>query len=105
MAQGEQIPTDITSEALQAVRDMGAAAEAARLNVHVQTIARIESGAPGVAIGQVLGLPTLHRIAVQAPEPQDGSAHHHAVSRAAAHQAARCHKTPAPPVLQSEGSP
>ena len=77
MAQGKRISVDIGEEALQAIKDMGAAARlartaagegqaaaAARLGVHVQTIGRIESGEPGVAIGHVLGLLALYGIAV-----------------------------------------
>lgn len=78
MAQGKRISVDIAPAALQAIKDMGAAAKAARvaagegqgaaaarLGVHVQTIARIESGEPGVAIGHVLGLLALYGVAVQ----------------------------------------
>jgi HTH-type transcriptional regulator/antitoxin HipB len=78
MAQGKRISADIGVGALQAIRDMGAAARlartgagegqavaAARLGVHVQTIARIESGEPGVAIGHVLGLLALYGTAVK----------------------------------------
>ena len=78
MAQGKRISADISGEALQAIRDMGAAvraarmaagegqaAAAARLGVHVQTIGRIESGEPGVAIGHVLGLLALYGVHVQ----------------------------------------
>ncbi|GAC1573823.1 MAG: hypothetical protein NVS3B27_19470 [Novosphingobium sp.] len=78
MAQGKRISVDIGSDALQAIKDMGAAAKlarthagegqaaaAARLGVHVQTIARIESGEPGVAIGHVLGLLALYSIATR----------------------------------------
>lgn len=78
MAQGKRISVDIDSAALQAIKDMGAAAKlartsagegqsaaAARLGVHVQTIARIESGEPGVAVGHVLGLLALYGVAVQ----------------------------------------
>lgn len=68
---------------MQAIKEMGAAAKrarlaagdgqaiaAARLGVHVQTIARIESGEPGVAIGHVLGLLSLYGIptSLQSPE-------------------------------------
>jgi transcriptional regulator with XRE-family HTH domain len=73
MAQGKRISADIDGDALQAIKDLGAAARrartavgegqsaaAARLGVHVQTIARIESGEPGVAIGHVLGLLALY---------------------------------------------
>lgn len=76
MAQGKRISADIDSDALQAIRDMGAAAKqarlsagegqaaaAARLGVHVQTIARIEAGEPGVAIGHVMGLLALYGLA------------------------------------------
>lgn len=78
MAQGKRISADIGGDALQAIKDMGAAAKlartgagdgqaaaAARLGVHVQTIARIESGEPGVAIGHVLGLLALYGIAMK----------------------------------------
>jgi transcriptional regulator with XRE-family HTH domain len=77
MAQGKRISADIDGDALRAIKDMGAAAKrartaagegqsaaAARLGVHVQTIARIESGEPGVAIGHVLGLLALYGIRV-----------------------------------------
>lgn len=78
MAQGKRISADIDSGALQAILDFGAAARAARLRagegqaaaatrlgVHVQTIARIETGEPGVAIGHVLGLLALYGVAVE----------------------------------------
>lgn len=78
MAQGKRISEGIPAGALQAIRDMGAAARlarttagegqaaaAARLGVHVQTIARIESGEPGVAIGHVLGLLAVYGVSVQ----------------------------------------
>ncbi|HSV45199.1 MAG TPA: helix-turn-helix domain-containing protein [Ramlibacter sp.] len=84
MAQGKRISADIDSDALQAIKDMGAAARlartsagegqaaaAARLGVHVQTIARIESGEPGVAIGHVLGLLALYGVAVALRKPED----------------------------------
>ncbi|RYH58808.1 MAG: XRE family transcriptional regulator [Alcaligenaceae bacterium] len=80
MSQGKRISPDIDSTALQSIKDMGLAAKAARthagegqstaatrLGVHVQTIARIESGEPGVAIGHVLGLLALYGITVQLP--------------------------------------
>jgi transcriptional regulator with XRE-family HTH domain len=86
MSQGKRISTDIAPEALQAIRDMGAAAKAARtaagegqaaaasrLGVHVQTIARIESGEPGVAVGHVLGLLALYGLTVQVQGPQGGA--------------------------------
>ena len=75
MAQGKRISADIDSGALEAIRRMGAAAKqartdagegqaaaAARLGVHVQTISRIESGEPGVAIGHVMGMLALYGI-------------------------------------------
>jgi HTH-type transcriptional regulator/antitoxin HipB len=84
MAQGKRISADIDGGALQAIRDMGAAAKlartqagegqaaaAARLGVHVQTIARIESGEPGVAIGHVLGLLALYGISAVLQPPAD----------------------------------
>ena len=77
MAQGKRISADIAGDALAAIKDMGAAARlartqagegqaaaAARLGVHVQTIARIESGEPGVAAGHVLGLLALYGVTV-----------------------------------------
>lgn len=80
MAQGKRISAEIDGGALQCIKDMGLAAKAARtragegqsaaatrLGVHVQTIARIESGEPGVAVGHVLGLLALYDIAVQLP--------------------------------------
>jgi HTH-type transcriptional regulator / antitoxin HipB len=82
MAQGKRISADIDAAALQAIKDLGAAARqartsagegqavaAARLGVHVQTIARIESGEPGVAIGHVLGLLALYGIGVKPGKP------------------------------------
>jgi HTH-type transcriptional regulator/antitoxin HipB len=82
MAQGKRISADISGDALQSIKDMGAAARqartsagegqavaAARLGVHVQTIARIESGEPGVAIGHVLGLLALYGIVVALKAP------------------------------------
>jgi HTH-type transcriptional regulator/antitoxin HipB len=87
MAQGKRISADIGGEALQAIKDMGAAAKsartragegqsvaAARLGVHVQTIARIESGEPGVAIGHVLGMLALYGIATKLQQPDSGPA-------------------------------
>lgn len=69
MAQGKRISSDIGENALATIQALGAAvkrarlaagegqaAAAARLGVHVQTIARIESGEPGVATGHVVGL-------------------------------------------------
>jgi HTH-type transcriptional regulator/antitoxin HipB len=77
MTQGKRISADIGGDALQAIKEIGAAvklartaagdgqaAAAARLGVHVQTIGRIESGEPGVAIGHVLGLLALYGITV-----------------------------------------
>lgn len=78
MAQGKRISSDIGSDALKCIKDMGAAAKrgrteagegqaaaAARLGVHVQTIARIESGEPGVAVGHVLGMLALYGVSVR----------------------------------------
>jgi HTH-type transcriptional regulator / antitoxin HipB len=78
MAQGKRISEGIPGDAIEAIRAMGAAARlarttagegqataAARLGVHVQTIARIESGEPGVAIGHVLGLLAVYGVRVQ----------------------------------------
>jgi HTH-type transcriptional regulator/antitoxin HipB len=77
MAQGKRISPDIDAAALAAIAALGAAAKqarlgagqgqavaAARLGVHVQTIARIEAGEPGVAIGHVLGLLALYGLGV-----------------------------------------
>ena len=82
MAQGKRISADIGGDALQAIKEMGAAARmartaageglvtaAARLGVHVQTIARIEAGEPGVAVGHVLGLLALYGIAAKIQQP------------------------------------
>ena len=82
MAQGKRISADIDGIALQAIKDMGAAARqartaagegqaaaAARLGVHVQTIGRIEAGEPGVAIGHVLGLLALYGISAKLQPP------------------------------------
>lgn len=82
MTQGKRISADIGAAALHSIKDMGAAARlariqagegqavaAARLGVHVQTIARIESGEPGVAVGHVLGLLALYGIAVELQPP------------------------------------
>ncbi|QNK71355.1 helix-turn-helix domain-containing protein [Variovorax sp. PAMC26660] len=87
MAQGKRISADIDSGALQAIKDMGAAAKlaridagegqaaaAARLGVHVQTVARIESGEPGVAIGHVLGMLALYGVTTRLLTPGDESA-------------------------------
>ena len=84
MAQGKRISADIGSDALQAIKDMGAAARlartsagegqataAARLGVHVQTIARIESGEPGVAIGHVIGMLALYGVSVDLHKSKD----------------------------------
>ena len=80
MAQGKRISTDIDGNALQAIKDIGAAARlarttagegqtvaAARLGVHVQTIARIEAGEPGVAIGHVMGMLALYGVLTRLP--------------------------------------
>ena len=83
MAQGKRISADISGDALQAIKAMGAAAKqartragegqavaAARLGVHVQTIARIESGEPGVAIGHVLGMLALYGLSAKLETPE-----------------------------------
>lgn len=83
MTQGKRISTRIADDALQAIQHMGSAAKharmlagegqaaaAGRLGVHIQTIGRIESGEPGVAIGHVLGLLALYGITVQLDSPQ-----------------------------------
>ena len=85
MTQGKRISADIGGDALQAIKDMGAAARqarlragegqaaaAARLGVHVQTIGRIESGEPGVAIGHVLGMLALYGIGAKLQKPDEG---------------------------------
>lgn len=87
MAQGKRISADIDGAALAAIRHMGAAAKlartragegqaaaATRLGVHVQTIARIESGEPGVAVGHVLGLLALYGIRVRLEQLDSGAA-------------------------------
>jgi HTH-type transcriptional regulator / antitoxin HipB len=86
MAQGKRISADISGDALQAIQNIGAAARrartnagegqsaaAARLGVHVQTIGRIESGEPGVAIGHVLGLLALYGVTIEVREKGDAS--------------------------------
>ena len=83
MAQGKRISADIDGAALQAIKEMGAAAKsarlaagegqavaAARLGVHVQTIGRIESGEPGVAVGHVLGMLALYGVMVTLQQPE-----------------------------------
>jgi transcriptional regulator with XRE-family HTH domain len=87
MAQGKRISVEIPAAALQAIRDLGAAAKqarldagegqavaAAKLGVHVQTIARIESGEPGVAVGHVLGLLALYGVRVRTHPPGEPQA-------------------------------
>lgn len=77
MAQGKRISVDISGEALDAIKALGAAARqarlaagegqaaaAVRLGVHVQTIGRIEAGEPGVAVGHVVGLLALYGVKV-----------------------------------------
>ncbi|WP_061497190.1 helix-turn-helix domain-containing protein [Ramlibacter tataouinensis] len=86
MAQGKRISAEIGGDALHAIKAMGAAAKlarsaagegqsaaAARLGVHVQTIGRIESGEPGVAIGHVLGLLALYGVTVRLQLPDAGA--------------------------------
>lgn len=82
MAQGKRISVDIDDNALQTIKDMGLAvkqariqagegqaAAATRLGVHVQTIGRIESGEPGVAIGHVMGMLALYGVTVTLNPP------------------------------------
>jgi HTH-type transcriptional regulator / antitoxin HipB len=82
MAQGKRISVDIAQDALQTIKALGAAAKlartgagegqaaaAARLGVHVQTIARIESGEPGVSVGHMVGLLALYGISVRLEQP------------------------------------
>lgn len=84
MAQGKRISADIGGNALEAIRELGAAAKqartaagegqavaATRLGVHVQTIGRIEAGEPGVAVGHVLGLLALYGVGVRLQRPDD----------------------------------
>lgn len=86
MAQGKRISADIPGDALDTIRRIGAAARAARtragegqasaavrLGVHVQTIARVESGEPGVAIGHVIGLLSLYGVGLALQVPEDGA--------------------------------
>ena len=83
MTQGKRISLSIAGDALQSIKEMGSAAKnarflagdgqaaaAQRLGVHIQTIARIESGEPGVAVGHVLGLLALYGITVQLDSPE-----------------------------------
>ena len=85
MAKGKRISADIGGDAILAIKELGAAAKlartsagegqaaaAARLGVHVQTIARIESGEPGVAIGHVLGMLALYGISAKLQHPDAG---------------------------------
>lgn len=82
MPQGKRISPDIPATVLHSIQALGAAAKLARTNagegqstaatrlgVHVQTIARIESGEPGVAIAHVLGLLALYGLTVTAQQP------------------------------------
>lgn len=82
MAQGKRISVDIDDNALHTIKDMGLAvkqariqagegqaAAATRLGVHVQTIGRIESGEPGVAIGHVMGMLALYGVTVTLNPP------------------------------------
>ena len=86
MAQGKRISADIDGDALQAIKARGAAAKlarttagegqaaaAARLGVHVQTIARIEAGEPGVAIGHVMGMLALYGVSTRLQSPPSSS--------------------------------
>lgn len=81
MAQGKRVSADISEDALDAIKALGAAAKqarlaagegqaaaASRLGVHVQTIGRIEAGEPGVAIGHVVGLLALYGVTVRSTD-------------------------------------
>jgi hypothetical protein len=83
MTKGKRISAYIGDDALHASRKLGAAASlarsaagegqtaaAARLGVHVPTIGRIETRAPDVAIGHVLGLLALCGIGVRLQQPE-----------------------------------
>ena len=78
MTQGKRISVHISDHALSAIKNVGGAARqarisagegqavaAARLGVHVQTVARIEAGEPGVAVGHVLGMLALYGISIE----------------------------------------
>ncbi len=78
MAQGKRISAELGGDTLQTIQRLGAAAKAARLRagegqaaaaarlgVHVQTIARIEAGEPGVAVGHMVGLLALYGMSLQ----------------------------------------
>lgn len=91
MAQGKRISSDIGDDAIQAIKAFGAAAKlarttagegqaaaAARLGVHVQTIARIESGEPGVAIGHVFGMLALYGVTTTLQQQQPPESDEHA---------------------------
>ena len=89
MAQGKRVSERIDMAALATIQQLGLAARrlrteagegqsaaATRLGVHVQTIARIESGEAGVAVGHVLGLLSLYGATVSLqlhgrPKPGD----------------------------------
>ena len=86
MAQGKRISADIPDSVLAVIRDMGAAAKAARLQagegqaaaaarlgVHVQTIGRIEAGEAGVAVGHVIGLLALYGVTVKLEQANAGA--------------------------------
>lgn len=83
MAQGKQISPLIPPAALQSIKEIGAAAKLARnatregqaaaahrLGVHVQTIARIEAGEPGVAVGHMLGMLALYGVRIHLVQPE-----------------------------------
>jgi HTH-type transcriptional regulator/antitoxin HipB len=78
MAQGKRVSVEISADALQTIKDMGAAIKrarteagegqalaAAKLGVHVQTIGRFEGGEPGVAVGHVMGLLALYGVDIR----------------------------------------
>jgi hypothetical protein len=80
MAKGKRVSAEIGADALQTIKDMGAAIKRARtqacegqataaekLGVHIQTIGRIEAGEPGVAVGHVMGLLAVYGLEVPLP--------------------------------------
>ena len=86
MAQGKRISADIPDSVHAVIREMGAAAKAARLQagggqaaaaarlgVHVQTIGRIEAGEAGVAVGHAIGLLALYGVTVKLQQVDAGA--------------------------------
>jgi HTH-type transcriptional regulator / antitoxin HipB len=86
MAQGKRVSAEIGADALQTIKEIGAAlkrartkagdgqaAAAAKLGVHIQTIGSIEAGEPGVAVGHVMGLLALYGVSVSLGDEGGGS--------------------------------